>query len=821
MKRQNLAMILLCILLVFTNLITLYAQAPLGWRDLPNFYVFKDKVSGWSGSGGELEVVNGNLPVDTQVTFEALPSIRFQLLHELTSGWMSAILVMAEWNSHDVTRYVPNGYLEFNVKGRDGGENFKIGAVDHVEERASGVEKTIFVELSRYGSVTTNWQHIKIPLKDILSPSLGMDPYNAKAILLDRVTNSPFCVWINQLKLTSPDKEEAFPAIKVNQVGFQEATEKYAFVTGFEDDFHAAAGTAFHLKNASNNSVAYSGQLTLVSAYDQYDSGEVVLKADFSDFRQPGQYYISVDAPGIENSPRFKIGNNVFEDLLIDVSRYFFYQRANIDLAAPYVTDYPRQDKTPEDFNCPMASNPGIIRDVSKGWYDAGDPNKYIVTGAVAAASLLSAYELYPEVFKDNQNNIPESGNGVPDILDEVRWELEWILKMQEAQSGGFYCRVSFDENFTEGNRVIMDFQDGVSNIKSTIDTASAVGILAHASLLYEDFDSSFSQQCLSAAIGGWNFLKQHPNNIRAPEGPYATDDDQRERFWAAAALFRVTNDTSCHDYIKANYQKLYETPSGDGSFGWENGFYNYMKARSQDSTIKTWFESHFASWAQNKLNRYKANPWGNVIENGNYYWGSNSIVLGCSREVLIGSHIFGANPEEAGKFTRSSLNWILGANPMRKSFVSGYGDDAIKLIFSSWAYDGLPGIPQGIMPGGPNKYNGEGLSIFPAKCYEESQAEFTTNEHTLGWNSILAYVVAFANADITQEPQGLLGDVNDDKVINIVDTLMIAQRYVGIPINGVFIEANADVNCDNVINIVDGLLVAQYYVGMIDSFCR
>lgn len=256
---------------------------------------------------------------------------------------------------HDVSRYVPNGYLEFNVKGKNGGEQFLIGAVDHVAERPSGVEKTITRPITDYCTITTEWQHVKIPLTDILDPSLGMDPYNAKAIVLDKVNLDPFCVWINQLKITSPDKENAFPAIKVNQVGFLESSEKYAFVSGFEDDFNATVGTEFQVKRVSDDSVAYSGQLVLVADYDAYDSGERVFKAIFTDLKEPGEYYITVNAEGIDASPKFKIGNDIYKSLLVDASRYLYYQRANIDLEAPYCTDYPRKDKTPQDFNCAFA----------------------------------------------------------------------------------------------------------------------------------------------------------------------------------------------------------------------------------------------------------------------------------------------------------------------------------------------------------------------------------------------------------------------------------------------------------------------------------
>jgi hypothetical protein len=812
MKRKRLFVLCFSITVVCTTVIT--AQAPAGWRNLPDFYVFKDKVGGWSGCGaGELETVNGNLPVDTQVTYENLPSLRFNLTTQLTS-WMSIIITLAEWCNHDVSRYVPNGYLEFNVKGKTGGEQFVIGAVDHVSERASGIEHTTTKPVTNYCSVTTGWQHVKIPLKDILDPVLGMDPYNAKALVLDKVTANPFCVWINQLKLTSPDKENAFPAIKVNQVGFREASEKYAYVSGFEDDFTATAGTTFQVKRVSDNTVVYSGQLVLVAGYDGNDSGERVFKAVFTDLKQPGDYYITVNAPAIEQSPKFKIGNDVYKPLLADVTRYMYYQRAGINLVAPYCPDYPRNDKTALDATAIFESNSSVTRDVSKGWYDAGDLGKYVTTGAGTVINMLWSLELFPEVYQDNQFNIPESGNGKLDILDEVKWELDWMLKMQDAASGGFYAQVQSDDDGNITKRIIKDTVDGVTNVRPTEPTASAAAALAQASLLFAKSDAAYAQTCLNAAKNAWTYLEKNPNNIKAM-GPYGTDDDTKYRFLAAASLYRATGETKYNDYFMANYtgdKDAYENATGDFIGTRSFAYFAYLKASNRNSDAVKWFTNEFTIWVNNKIARYQSSAWGNTIANGNYYWGSNSQVLGICMEAIIGSKLLGTYNDTINKMALGSLNWILGANPMRKSFVSGYTDDSIKTAFASYSNDGKPGIPKGIMPGGPNRYQGAGLSIFPAKCYEDSADDWTTNEHNIGSNSTLVFITAFANSTSTTTVKP--GDANDDGNVNIVDALVVARYVAGLTVS--INAANSDVNCDSLITIIDALKIAQYVAGLV-----
>lgn len=755
MKRKHLVGLLLCLAVstfALAPMRVVNAGAPEGWRNLPDFYVFKDKVSGWAGSGaGELETVNGNLPVDTEVTYDNLPSLRLNVKTQVTSWWWSANFTLRDWAPIDVARYVPNGYLEFNVKGQKGGEQFVVGVTDNVAERPTG-DKTITKATTNYCKITTEWQHVRIPLKDILDPSLGIDPSNARMFVLDKVDTNPFCVWINQIKFTSPDQEKSYPAIKLNQVGFPVLAEKYALVTGFEDELKAAAGTPFQVRQVSSGQVVYGGRLVLVKDYDANDSGEKVFKAVFSCLIKPGDYYITVDAPGIEKSPRFKIGHNVYQPLLTDAARYFYYQRSGIDLTEKYCPDYPRKDRTPQDTAAILESNPTVTRDVSQGWFDAGDLGKYVSTGAGTLSNLFWSFELFPWVYKDNQFNIPESGNGVPDILDEARWELDWILKMQEEASGGFYAQVQSDDDGKITKRIIKDKEGNNANVKPTDSTACAAAVLAQAALLYAKYDVAFAQKCLKAAKSAWLYLEQHPDNIKAT-GPYSVDTDLSDRFWAAAALYRATGEPKYNFYFLANYSKAkeyYENKLGDGSGlgnNWANGFFCYLKAKNPNCYVKRWFDNEFSIWVNNKIERYKTNPWGNIIANGNYYWGSNSIVLGVCQEAVIGSRLLGLNPEATNRMALSALNWILGANPMRKSFVSGYGDDCIKTIFSTFNNDGKTGIAKGFMPGGPNRYQGAGISLFPAKCYMDSAWEWTTNEHTTGWNSILVFMTAFANS--------------------------------------------------------------------------
>jgi endoglucanase len=720
--------------------------APAGWRDIPDFNVmeiWKDQsgteyFGGGCWSSGEAEASVDTTPDGTYMNAH---SLKFGLTRPGLS-WLSCLLTLSGWASHDISGYLPNGYLEFYVKGQNGGEQFKIGAVDHFGQRRP-VEIVSTVNVADYISVTAEWQHVKIPLKDIFDPSTGIDAYGAKAIVLDRVTDDPFTVWLNQIKLTTTDKERGYPAIKMNQVGYMNSAEKYALVSGFEDELNATVGTPFQVRRAADDSVAYSGQLVLVKNYDE-ESGERVLKAVFTDLKESGDYYITVDAEGIDKSLKFKIGNDIFKSLLADASRYYFYQRSGMDITEQY-HDFPRTDPLPLDHVAVVESDPTRTRDVSKGWFDAGDHGKYMSSGAAAANTQLWSYDMFPESYADN-TNIPESGNGVPDVLDEVRWELEWILKMQDTD-GGMYGKVDDNQNYTQ--RVLRDMYDGVANVKPTHSTALAAKALAHASILYAQYDPVFANECLLAAENAWSYLEQHPDNIKGVD--YTTDNDKESRFGAAAALYRATGEAKYNDYVLANYTQFNES-FVNKDWDWVgSSFYaycHYLKANNPNAEVVNWFKEKFTIYRHDRMERYNGNAWGNAINNGNYYWGSNNIVIGTALEILVGSKVLGIYNDEVRNMALGSLNYVLGANAMRKSFVTGYGEDSIKTVFATFTQYPGQGVPKGWIPLGVNRWNGGGSSNFPAKDYLDSDSEWTTNEHSVGANCNLMFITAFANSN-------------------------------------------------------------------------
>ena len=739
------------------------AQPPSGYNLVKTNFVFKDfDPGGWAGSGTNgLEVTAGaTLPVDTAVTHNGLPSLRVNVIRRQT--WWLAMITPRGWATADLTDYYANGRIEFNVRGNVGGEQFYFALGDRGFERSVNGTLTESVKTAKRpisdflpGGVTTAWQHVSIPISSLIPPG---SPFRLNAfwtVEISNVTTSAVRFWLNEIKVTTTDKERQYPQIKVNQVGYTTAAEKYTTVTGWYEDMAAySAGTAFQVRRASDNAAVVSGSLSLITNYEPYVSGEKILRGDFTSLTTPGTYYVAV--AGLANSPPFRVGNDVYDSLLRDSQRYYYLQRANLALTEPYSEGWPHPAWHPDDAAAPLESTRRIKDNVSKGWYDAGDFGKYVSPGATAVSDLLWAYEMFPAMFGDGLNT-PESGNGVPDILDEVRYEVDFLLNMQDAATGGFWSRV-FPQTKTDA-RYISDIAHGLTRVKPASHSAATVAALAHASIAFRSIDPAYATSALGAARKGWAYL-QTSGNVPSPDGPYHDDDDRNDRFWASAELYRATGEAPFHDYFLANYQNFAPafslSENAHGATAMElAAFLAYLRADGRDAAATAWITARFDEWKGYQLARAQG-PWRNTSDDAtDYYWGSNAPMLNTAMDLVIGTKILGTYDASILKVVRSNANYVLGINPLSFSFVSGFGGNSLKNVFSNiYNEDGKPGLPPGILAGGSNQYEGAWFSRFTGKCFLDDMGEWTTNEHTIYWNSGLVFAVAALKAEAATPAQ-------------------------------------------------------------------
>jgi len=736
--------------------------SPSDSRQLRNIPVFADQKNGqWAGSGSGLvlETIgqggNASLPVDEAERFNDLPSYRVRVTGE--NGWWSFILAGHDWESYSIAPYYANGALEFNVKGAAGGEDFQVSISDIVYGRNPQIMPSDKISISSFVAVSDEWQHVRIPLATLLPNPGSFNLAQMYTVDFSSVNSSPMTVWLNDIKFTSPDPEPGYAPIKLNQLGYMPAAAKIALVSGFAEELAAQPGDAFEVRELVGNRVVYEGQLALLAEADPLVSGERILAADFSDLTEPGEYYLALDTPRADRSSAFTVGADVYGRLLADAQRYFYLQRSGLALEAQYAGQFARGTGHVQDASAEFRSGAFAPRNVAGGWYDAGDFGKYVNAGATAVSDLLWAYELFPNQFPDSQTNIPESGNGLPDLLDEVRWELDFILKMQDPDSGGFYHMVQPTEDGTipaaRGTRYIEDVADGRENVRPTSTTGSAVAALAQAALVYAPFDADYAAILQSAAELGWGYLEANPEGVAPVSGPYSDDDDSDDRFWAAAALYRLTNQAVYGDFVKAVYQDVptFFTTEDDNAYGvgimGMVGWLNYAYSQNPDPEVMAYFAGVFTDWSARMAGRWQASPWKLTLLDEDFYWGSNYVTLTTPLVMLVGARALGLDDSTAVSISQDALNYLLGTNPLRFSYVSGYGEDSLRNPFSQqWSNDGVPDVPPGILAGGPNAYNNTLLfSHFVGKRYVDSQAAWSTNEHTIYWNSTLVFHAALA----------------------------------------------------------------------------
>lgn len=741
------------------------SEPPVDYRQLPDLHLLSETPYGqWIGSGNGLEIEtdeNGRLPVDPSETFNDLPSYRVRVRGE--SGWWSFILAGKDWESYSIAPYYPDGALEFNIKvASDGAKDFGIMLNDMVVGRNPENLESNEIKISEVLSETDEWRPVTIPLSALLSEGAGLNLDQLFSVVFSGIFQGAeaqeMTFWLNDVRFTAPGVEPSHPQIKLNQLGYTPAGQKVARVSGFDDALFAQTGTPFTVRDISNNQPVYQGELALLADYDAVVSGERVLTADFTDLQTPGRYYLSIDAYQVADSPLFTIGESVYQDLVVDGLRYFYLQRSGMALDAVHAGKFAREAGHLQDAQAEFRSGSQSPMDVSGGWYDAGDYGKYVNAGATAVSDLLWAYELFPEQFTDEQLNIPESGNGVPDLLDEVRWELDWMLKMQDPASGGFYHMVQDTEATTVSAagepRFIEDTDGKRENVRPTATTGSAVAALAHAALVFEPIDPAYAAALLSAAEAGWVYLEENPDGVDSVPGPYSDDDDSDNRFWAAAALYRVTGNQAYHDYVKSVYRDVetfFESET-DNAYGVSRmemiGWLTYAHSEERDPDVMAYFVSLFEEWSARMVARWQASNWDIALEDDDFYWSSNYVALTTPFVMLVGSEALGEMDGTAVVMSQQALDYILGNNPLSFSYVSGYGERSVQHPFANqWSYDAVPEVPDGVFVGGANaKTNPLLYSNFAGKRYLDSNANWTTNEHTIYWNSNLIFHAALAN---------------------------------------------------------------------------
>jgi len=670
--------------------------------------------------------------LDTVNTYAGMPIVK--------APQSGGCLVLRNWNTSDLSAYRANGVISFMIKS-EGAKTITIGLQDHVMERKKQeITSAITVE-----DLSTEWMQVSIPLEDFFTQMPELDEEYLWTIRV----NTDGKAYLANMIISSEAPETVYPTIKVNQIGYRPGGEKKALVSGFREILLCDNATEFQLITTDTQEIVYAGTLSLVDDYDEH-SGEAVYVMDFSEWKEEGEYrVIFMDYNKVTyGSVPFVIGETVYEQLLSDVCRYYYFQRANVALERKYAGEWAREGLFMEDYNMAFLSDNTKKKDVSGGWFDAGDFGKYVDPGATAVYDLLWAYHFFPEDFTDGQNNIPESGNGIPDLLDEIKVELDFMLKMQD-EDGGFFHRVKPDDS---SRRIVDTFGSAGEREKATSATASCAAVMAFGSVYYKEFDTEFADVLLSSAENGWKYVKENPSVIST--GTYGTAELTSQKLWAACCLYYATGKEEYHDYIKNHVEDF---SAGFDIYSYGHGtermqklaYFTYLLSEETSAKVTDLIRPKYETWRKAMVGCINRNPWGTALETWAYWWGSNGNALAVAMEMYIGDRLTGGNTQEAVSYAQGTFDYILGKNPLAMSYVTGEGTRSISCAYSGiFSADGLEGFPPGYMPGGVNSYDNWIMSAYPAKCYDDSSFDWVSNENAIYYNSPLVFVTALCNSE-------------------------------------------------------------------------
>ena len=542
-----------------------------------------------------------------------------------------------------------------------------------------------------------------------------------------------------QAKVNDPIKVS--DQIRLNQVGYYPSSVKEFILTDL-------SGTGFDIVNAKEE-VVLSG--LLIDRGTWSTSGEKVMLGDFTALNIPGTYHVVVD--GKTSSYPFEIKNNIYEPALHAAIKSYYFQRASMSIEETYGGVYKRAAGHPDDtciYHPSSGRSEGALS-APGGWYDAGDYGKYIVNASLSVGEMLLLLEQFPDAISDGDLHIPESGNGISDLWDELRYELDWILSMQDTD-GGVYFKLTA---LGFGGFIMPEAYDLDRYIigKATASTLDFAAVLAQASRLYKEIDPEWSAKALDASEKAWDWAEDN-NNIafQNPEdvstGQYGDTEFSDDFFWAASELFLATKKEH-YKKAMAEFNQDYQHQLADSwmHFVRNVGFHSLLENKDalEPEMAASLTTGHLAL-ADEILQKISDHPYHIALDN--FVWGSNSDILNQALILCVAHRISGEEKYLQG--AEQITDYIFGKNATGYSFMTGFGTK--KAMFPHHRPSGADGIADpvpGFIIGGPNNDRQDAhevtySSAFAAKAFMDVEPSFASNEVCINWNAPAVYVLGY-----------------------------------------------------------------------------
>ncbi len=516
------------------------------------------------------------------------------------------------------------------------------------------------------------------------------------------------------------------PRVRLNTVGFLPDAPKRATI--------AATCDAFRVVRESDGQAAFTGHVGAPVVTAPSDTDETVRIADFTALTTPGRYRLEV--PGVGQSAPFAIAADVWNAPFFLATRAFYLWRCGTAVEAEWNgRHYAHAPCHLGDGWLDQVGGGHVPLAATGGWHDAGDYNKYVVNAGVSVGLLLAAWEQFRGPLASVNLQLPESGHGTPDLLNEVRWEIEWLMKMQ-FEDGRVYHKLSALEfsywGPSEADRSLRYFCPWGSTA-----TADFAAMLAKAARAFREFDPAFADRCLAAAQRSWAFLVAHPENVAPDQHAFTTggygSSDATPRLWAAAEIWATTRDAGALREFERRAATVDFSTSGPT---WPDvhdlALATYLLAANapeRDAALVARLKRNIVARGESIVATAESNGYGRPLggNKDSWSWGGNGTVAGQTFLLQLANRI---QPDARYlAAAQHALDFLFGRNFHGRSYVTGLGANP-----PEHPHDrrGEPAWPGYLVGGGwPN-----------GRSWVDERANYRVNEIAINWNAALAYAL-------------------------------------------------------------------------------
>ena len=516
-------------------------------------------------------------------------------------------------------------------------------------------------------------------------------------------------------------------SVQLNSLGFLPQQSKKASIVG--------ETKSFVIKQVSDKSVVYKGEVS--QPVFQKDVNQNVSVADFSSVTRNGKYYLET-AEGTK-SVEFEVSPKVYNQAYYTSMRGFYLWRCGTAVSGTHNGHHFANEACHlEDGYEDYQGKPGVRRDGTGGWHDAGDYGKYVVNAGVTVGIMFMAWDQFQDNLKKFSLDLPETAKGYPDFLKEMKWETDWLLTMQYTDGSGKVAHKLTAKNFEPFCKPVDDKQKRYFTDWSSAAVADFVAMMAQAARYFEPYDKAYSQKCLAAAKLSYKFLKENPEDKNFVQGEFKTGgyqtSDPDDRLWAAVEMWETTGDASFLKDFEEQARKLDFKIDEDWDWGDVSnlGMFQYAlsKKSGKNPEILKAIQKNIVEVANSIVKNANTDVYGRPLVR--YYWGCNGTI---ARQVLNLQVANKISPDKSYiQASHDAIAHIFGRNYYNRSYVTGLGINP-----AMNPHDRRSGSDKEVQPW-PGYIVGGGHS---ATGWKDEEEDYRTNEIAINWQGALVYALA------------------------------------------------------------------------------